>query len=128
MDFLAFASGDQGAALAAVSGGVVPANLNALYSPSFEQPGRFPLNNEVFTSVMRRADTMPNPPTWPKVVAATQPLLNRLFSTPVLDLEALLTRIDAVSATYLVEPSPSPSQSSSESPSGSPSDPASPSS
>jgi multiple sugar transport system substrate-binding protein len=111
VDVLAFATGDTGSALAAVSGGVVPANLNALHSPSFEQPGRFPLNNAVFTNVMRRADTMPNPPAWPKVVSATQPLLNRLFYAPVLDLDTLLTRIDTVSASLLVEPSPSPSPS-----------------
>jgi multiple sugar transport system substrate-binding protein len=128
LDFLAFAVGDKGAALTAVSGGVVPANLNALHSPSFTQPGRFPLNNEVFTNVMRRADVMPDPPAWPKVVRATRPLLNRLFYAPVIDLDTLLARIDAVSAPLLVPPTPSPSpsespsESSSESPSGSPSD------
>lgn len=120
VDFLAFASGDKGAALTAVSGGIVPANLNALHSPSFEQPGRFPANVEVFSSVMRRADTMPNPPAWTKVVMATRPLLDRLFYAPVLDLDALLARIDAISAMLLEEPSPSPSGSPSESPSESP--------
>jgi hypothetical protein len=108
-----------------VSGGVVPANLNALHSPSFEQPGRFPLNNQVFTTVMRRADTMPNPPAWQRVVSATQPLLNRLFYAPFLDLDAQLARIDEVSAPLLVPPTPSPSPS--ESPSESPSGSASPS-
>jgi multiple sugar transport system substrate-binding protein len=117
LDFLAFAVGNKGAALTAVSGGVVPANLNALHSPSFEQPGRFPLNNQVFTNVMRRADMMPNPPAWQRVVAATQPLLNRLFYGPMPDLDTLLARIDAVSAPLLVPPTASPSPS--ESPSGS---------
>lgn len=120
VDFLAFAVGDQGAALTAVSGGVVPANLNALHSPSFEQPGRFPLNIEVFTNVMRRAEVMPNPPAWPRVVSATRPLLNRLFYGPLFDPAVLLARIDAVSAPLLVPPSPSPSPS--ESPAESPSE------
>ncbi len=117
--FLAFASGDKGSELAALSGGVVPANLNALHSPSFEQPGRFPLDSEVFSRVMRRADTMPSPPAWPEVVTAVQPLLDRLFYAPVLDLDPLLTRIDTVSASLLAGPSQSPSPSGSES--GSPS-------
>jgi len=125
LDFLAFAVGNKGAALTAVSGGVVPANLNALHSPSFEQPGRFPLNNQVFSNVMRRADTMPNPPAWQRVVTATQPLLNRLFYAPVLDLDAQLARIDEVSAPLLVPPTASPSPS--ESPSGSASPSESPS-
>ena len=118
-DFLAFASGNQGAALTAQSGGVVPANLAVLHSPAFEQPGRFPLNVAVFTQVMRRADTMPNPPAWGKVEARTRPLLERLWYAPVLDLDSLLPRIDAISAGLLAEPtpSPSPSPSTSESPS-----------
>ena len=123
-DFLAFASSDEGAALTARSGGVVPANLTALHSESFEQPGQFPLNVGVFTDVMRRADTMPNPPEWPAVVRQTRPLLSRMFYAPVLDLDTLLPRIDALSASLLAEPtpSPSPSESPTESPSESPSE------
>ena len=117
VDFLAFASGERGAALTAVSGGVVPANLDALHSSSFEQRGRFPRNVEVFTTVMRRADTMPNPFNWSRVVAATQPLVDRLFYAPVLDLDTLLVRIDSISAEVLAEPTPSASPA----PSGSPS-------
>jgi multiple sugar transport system substrate-binding protein len=118
-DFLTFASGDQGAGLTAVSGGVVPANLAALHSPSFEQPGHFPLNVLVFSQVMRRADTMPDPPAWPRVVAVTRPLLDRLWYAPVLDLDTLLPRIDALSAALLAAPTPSPSPTGSAS--GSPS-------
>jgi multiple sugar transport system substrate-binding protein len=114
-DFLAFATGNRGAALTARSGGVVPANLVALHSESFEQPGQLPLNVAVFTSVMRRADTMPDPPAWPQVISTTRPLLDRLFYAPVLDLDTLLPRIDRVSAALLAQPTPSPSESPSES-------------
>jgi multiple sugar transport system substrate-binding protein len=117
-DLVAFASGKKGAALTARSGGIVPANLAALHSDAFEQPGQFPLNVDVFGDVMRRADVMPDPPTWPQVVDATQPLVKRLFYAPVLDLDTLLPRIDALSAPLLSPPSPSgsPSASPSETP------------
>jgi multiple sugar transport system substrate-binding protein len=118
-DFLAFASGRRAATLTARSGGIVPANLDALHAASFVHPAQPPLASEVFVNVMRRADTMPNPPAWPRVVSATQPLLNRLFYAPVLDLDTLLPRIDAVSAGLLEQPTPSASPSASASASGS---------
>ncbi|MDX6300996.1 MAG: multiple sugar transport system substrate-binding protein [Nocardioidaceae bacterium] len=119
-DFLAFASGKKGAVLTARSGGIVPANLAALHSVAFEQRGQFPLNVDVFGDVMRRADVMPDPPSWPQVVRATQPLVRRLFYAPVLNLDTLLPRIDALSASLLNPPTPteSPSESPTESPSG----------
>ncbi|HYO40405.1 MAG TPA: extracellular solute-binding protein [Nocardioidaceae bacterium] len=120
-DFLAFASGQRGAALTARSGGIVPANLEAVHSEAFEQRGRWPLNVEVFTTVMRRADVMPSPPAWRRVVSATQPLVDRMFYAPVLNLDTLLPRIDRISAALLVEPTPSPSESPAGSPTGSPS-------
>jgi multiple sugar transport system substrate-binding protein len=119
-DFLAFASSQRGAALTARSGGIVPANLAAVHSEAFEQRSTWPQNVDVFTTVMRRADVMPSPPAWPRVVTATQPLVDRLFYAPVLDLDSLLPRIDRISAALLVEPTPSPSESATGSPTGSP--------
>ena len=123
-DFLAFASSKTGAELTARSGAVVPANLSVLYSEAFEQPGRFPVNVEVFSNVLRRADMMPNPPGWSDVVGRTQPMISRLFYAPILDLDTFLPRIDALSKTLLAPtptPTPTPSESPSESPSPSPS-------
>jgi multiple sugar transport system substrate-binding protein len=108
-DFLAFAVGNRGSAIVARSGAVVPANLTAQRSPSFLQINRFPINADIFSRVLRRADTMPNPPAWPKVVARTQPLVNRLFYAPFPDLETTLPRIDDISAELLAEPTPTPS-------------------
>jgi multiple sugar transport system substrate-binding protein len=108
-DFLAFASRDQGAAITARSGGVVPANLATRSSEAFEQSDQFPTNALVFSTVMRRADTMPNPPGWSDVVAQTRPLLSRLFYARVVDLDTLLPRIDRLSAAMLAGPTPSPS-------------------
>jgi multiple sugar transport system substrate-binding protein len=108
-DFLAFAVGNRGSALVARSGAVVPANLIAQRSPAFMQVNKFPINADIFSRVLRRADTMPNPPAWPRVVARTQPLINRLFYAAFPDLETTLSRLDEISAGLLAEPTPSPS-------------------
>lgn len=108
-DFLAFAVGNRGSAIVARSGAVVPANLIAQRSPSFIQINRFPINADIFSRVLRRADTMPNPPAWPKVVARTQRLINKLFYAAFPDLETTLGRIDEISAGLLAEPTPTPS-------------------
>jgi multiple sugar transport system substrate-binding protein len=110
-DFLAFASGDRGSRIMARSGAIVPANLTARGSPAFLQVNRFPTNVNVFTRVLRRADTMPNPPAWPQVVARTQPLVNRLFYAAFPDLERTLPRIDRISSQILAQPTPTPSPS-----------------
>lgn len=110
-DFLAFASGDEGSEIMAGSGAIVPANLAALHSTAFTAPGQFPRNGEVFDEVIRRADPMPSTPGWPDVVSQTQPFLDRLFYSPVLDLDTLLPRIDEVSVPLLAGPTESPSPS-----------------
>jgi multiple sugar transport system substrate-binding protein len=110
-DFLAFASSDEGAALTAASGAVVPANLDVRASEAFAQRDKFPVSSGVFARVMRRASVMPDPPAWPEVVGATQPLLTRLFFSPDASLDRLLPRIDKISAPLLAAPTPSPSPS-----------------
>jgi multiple sugar transport system substrate-binding protein len=111
-DFLAWASGDEGSQILAGSGGVVPANIAALHSPQFTEPGQFPRNGDVFDEVIRRADPLPSSRHWPDVVRQTQPFVDRLFYAPVLDLDTLLPRIDEVSARLLALPTPSASPSS----------------
>lgn len=111
-DFLAWASGDRGSKILAGSGGVVPANIAALHSPQFTEPGEFPRNSEVFDEVIRRADALPSSMHWPDVVSQTQPFVDRLFYAPVLNLDTLLPHIDEVSARLLALPTPSPSPSS----------------
>ena len=38
----------------------MPANIDALHSAAFTEPGQFPRNSGVFDQVIRRADPMPN--------------------------------------------------------------------
>jgi multiple sugar transport system substrate-binding protein len=108
-DFLAWASGDKGSQILAGSGAIVPANIAALHSAQFTEPGQFPRNSDVFDEVIRRADPLPSSRHWPDVVSQTQPFVDRLFYAPVLDLDTLLPRIDEVSARLLALPTPSAS-------------------
>jgi multiple sugar transport system substrate-binding protein len=117
-DFLAFASSDRGASIIARSGAVVPANLDVRTSEAFEQTDRMPVNQGVYGRVIRRASAMPTAPAWPVVVRRTQPLVNRLFYAPVLDLNRVLGRMDRISSRILRQPTPSPSVSPGASPSG----------
>jgi multiple sugar transport system substrate-binding protein len=115
-DFLAFASSEEAASMTAETGAVVPANLAALHSDAFLQPGQFPENTDVFTTSIRRADPLPYTTSWPDVVRQTQPFIDRMFNAPVIDLDTLLPRIDEVSQVLLARPTPSPSPSTSATP------------
>jgi multiple sugar transport system substrate-binding protein len=118
-DFVAFASSDRGASIIARSGAVVPANLDVRTSEAFEQTDRMPVNHEVYGRVIRRASTMPTAARWPLVVRRTQPLVDRLFYAPVLNLGAVLGQMDRMSSRILRPPTPpSPSGSPAASPSG----------
>lgn len=100
-DFLAFAVSREGATITALPGYVVPSNLQVQYSPAFLQPGEQPDDTFVFAEGVRRTNPLPSVPQWPDVVEQTRPLFHRLLHAPVIDLEALLARIDARSRTIL---------------------------
>jgi multiple sugar transport system substrate-binding protein len=108
-DFMAYAVGEEGSAIMAESGAIVPSNLAALHSASFADPSQFPRNTVVYDQVIRRADAMPRAPGWRDVVSQTQPFLDRMFYAPVIDLDTLLPRIDEVAAVQLERPEESPS-------------------
>lgn len=111
-DFLAFASSKKAASITAESGAVVPANLAALHSDAFLQPGRFPDNADEFITSISRADPLPFTAGWSDTVKQTQPLIDRLFNAPVIDLDTVLPRIDEISAELLAPPTPTPSPTS----------------
>ena len=107
-DFLAFAVGREGATITATSGYVVPANLQVAHSPAFIQPGKDPQNSFVFNEGVRRAERPPFVPQWPELTEEVRPLLERAFYAPVIDLDALLQQVDAVSVPILAPPEESP--------------------
>lgn len=93
-DFLAWATAEEGASILAETGAVVPAHVPTLNSPAFLRSGTSPRNAEVFVDSVARADVHPYVPGWPDVVDAVQSELDELFYAPVVDLDALLPRID----------------------------------
>jgi multiple sugar transport system substrate-binding protein len=108
-DLIAFASTDDGAAILAESGAVVPAHLPTLNSLAFTQPGSRPSSVLVFDSAVRRATTTPFVTAWPRVESAIDPEVEDMFYDPVLNLDTLLPRLDARSQRIMApvaEPEP----------------------
>jgi len=100
-DFLAFATGRVGATITSLDGYVVPSNVEVALSPAFTQPSQQPRNSSVFNEGVRRSDPTPFIKEWPAVLRATQPLLERLFYSPVIDLDTQLEQIDLISQPIL---------------------------
>jgi len=107
-DFLAFATGREGATITSRDGYVVPSNVQVALSPAFTQPSQLPKNSSVFNEGVRQSDPTPFIKQWPAVLQATQPLLARLFYLPVIDLDSLLEQIDLVSQPILTPQEPTP--------------------
>ncbi len=93
-DFLAYVASDEGSALLAETGYVVPPNLAAAHSASFLQPGRAPASAAVFSAGVRDIQPMPAVAAWPAVEKMAGPLLTGLFYEPVID--PLSIRLDAL--------------------------------
>ena len=103
-DFLAFASSPEGSRITALSGAVVPENLAVLHSSAFIQSERQPKHADVFAEAVRRSDPLPYAVAWPELRAAVEPLLQRVFTDPDVDVDRLLTRLDRRSARILATP------------------------
>jgi len=100
-DFIAFATGREGATITTRDGYVVPSNLKVALSPAFTQPHQRPKNSSVFNEGVRQSEPTPFIKEWPAVVKETQPLFERLVYSPVIDLDSLLEQIDLVSRPIL---------------------------
>jgi multiple sugar transport system substrate-binding protein len=111
-DFLAFASGPQGSRITTDFGGVVPANLSALHSDAFAEPGSDPRHDAVFAESLRHAEALPFVPGWPQLEKDTDPLLAKLVHGRKASLVPLTEAIDARSRQVLTAASVPPSPSS----------------
>jgi multiple sugar transport system substrate-binding protein len=96
-DLIAFASQEEGSAILAQSGGIVPAYLPTLNSLSFIQPGSQPSSVQVFDEAVRRATVAPYVTAWPTLEKQMRPELEDLWYQPLIDLDAVLPRLDAES-------------------------------
>jgi multiple sugar transport system substrate-binding protein len=108
-DFLAYATGHEGASITARPGYVVPASLAVSHAPAFTQPGQQPEHASVFSEAARQSDSAPFVAEWPEVERATQPLLDRIFHARKPDLDTVLQQIDRQSREILARPSATPS-------------------
>ncbi|WP_244931657.1 extracellular solute-binding protein [Nocardioides sp. W7] len=101
-DFLIYALSTEAVRLVARSGYLVPVNQEVALTDDFLQPDRQPEHAAVFTSSIRALRIPPLLDVWPALDQAVTPLLDEMFSVPVLDdLEDLTTRIDEASRTVL---------------------------
>lgn len=100
-DLIAFASGEQGAGILAETGGIVPAHLPTLNSVAFTQPGDEPTSEQVFDEAVRRATIAPFVTAWPTLEEQMRPEIEEMWYDPLLDLDALLPRLDARSQQIL---------------------------
>lgn len=108
-DFVAFAVGVEGASITAGPGSIVPSNVAVAHSYVFTEPALQPENAFVFSEGVRRTEVTPQSPAWPEVVRTVQPLVQRLFYAPVIDLDALLEQIDTTSqGIFAPEETPTP--------------------
>ena len=92
-DLIAFAVGEEGAAIAARSGAVVPSHLDTLVSEDFTQPGQPPRSEYVFAESLRRSDLLPYSTAWPDVAERVEGLLTRIYLDPEFDLDERLVRV-----------------------------------
>ena len=89
-DFIAFAVGSEGAAIAARSGAIVPSHLDTLASEDFLQPGSSPRDAHVFASALRRSDLLPYSSAWPEVSERVERVLTRVWFNTAFDLDERL--------------------------------------
>lgn len=101
-DFLIYALSTDAVSQVARSGYIVPVNQEVALTDDFLQPDRQPEHAAVFTASIRSLRIPPRLDVWPALDSAVAPLLDEMFSVPVLDdLEDLTTRIDEASRTVL---------------------------
>ncbi len=100
-DFVKFATGPGGSEILAETGAVVPAHLPTLNSDSFARSAAGPENAEVFADALAVAGTVPFVPGWHELAEQMRPEIERMFYDPVLDLDAMLPRLDEESREVL---------------------------
>jgi multiple sugar transport system substrate-binding protein len=111
-DFVAWAVGEEGAAVLARSGAVVPSNIAVLHSGDFLQPARRPRHAEVYAASVVRSDPGPYSAQWPTVTHRTNLALTRLFHDLSIDQATgtlpYLQRLDQRSEAWFAPPEEEP--------------------
>ncbi len=96
-DFIAWAVDQEGAAIAAQRGALVPARLDVLSSEAFTQPNRLPANYRVYADGVRRSEQLPDTPEWTVLQRRADRVLQEVLTDPTVDLGvALPLRMEAL--------------------------------
>ncbi len=93
-DFVAFATGEAGQRLAALSGRTVPSLRSVAESPAFLDPSRAPSRSQVFLDGISSMRRTPVVPVWPEVEDIVEEQMTRAFYDESGDLDAVLAEID----------------------------------
>lgn len=99
-DFVAFAVGQQGQTLSALSGRTVPSLRSVAESGAFLDPSKPPAHSGVFTEAVAHMDRTPVIAGWPEIEDIASELLTRAFYEPGADLDRLLDELDRRTATH----------------------------
>ena len=93
-DFVAFATGEQGQRLTALSGRTVPSLRSVAESPAFLNPAQAPSRSQVFLDGIESMRRTPVVPVWPEVEDIVEEQMTRAFYDEDASLEAVLAEID----------------------------------
>lgn len=92
--FIAYAVGEQGQRLTALSGRTVPSLRSVATSPVFLDPAKAPASSQVFLDGVPHLRRTPMIPTWPEIEDVADEELTRLFHDPRVDVRDALREID----------------------------------
>jgi multiple sugar transport system substrate-binding protein len=93
-DFVAFATGEQGQRLTALSGRTVPSLRAVAESPAFLNPAQAPARSQVFLDGIAAMRRTPVVPVWPEVEDIVEEQMTRAFYDEGASLDAVLAEID----------------------------------
>jgi multiple sugar transport system substrate-binding protein len=93
-DFVAFATGEQGQRLTALSGRTVPSLRAVAESPAFLNPAQAPSRSQVFLDGITSMRRTPVVPVWPEVEDIVEEQMTRAFYDEDASLDAVLAEID----------------------------------
>lgn len=102
-DLIVHAVTAESVAEVAKAGYLVPANNEVAESEDFLQPDLEPANAQVFNAGIRDIVMPPLLESWDALEESVRPEFESLFYAPILDLEALTTRIDEKSAPVVAD-------------------------
>lgn len=93
--FVAYAMGEEGQTLTALSGRTVPSMQKVAESAAFLDPSQRPAHSEVWLEAIPHIRNTPVISTWPEIEAVSEELLTRLFYEEGFTVDDFLRELDA---------------------------------